>query len=80
MNGSQIYIITSILILVIIAILFFFTNKNKTKKRLSGLASLSFGLIITGIVFGDNRLVGYSLIGAGVVFAIIDIFIKNKDK
>jgi len=33
----------------------------------------SFLLIILGIVFGDNRLIDYSFMEAGMVMAIIDI-------
>jgi hypothetical protein len=40
----------------------------------------AFLLIISGIVFGDNRLIGYSLLGAGVLLAIIDIIMNRKDK
>jgi asparagine N-glycosylation enzyme membrane subunit Stt3 len=78
MNTTQIYIVISIVVLAIIAVLVFFVNKNKKEKKLSKLASLSFAFIISGIVFGDNRLIGYSLIGFGVILAIIDIIKKIK--
>jgi hypothetical protein len=80
MNATQIYITLSIVVLAIIAILVFFVNKNKKERKLSKLAGLSFAFIISGIVFGDNRLIGYSLIGFGVILAIIDIIKKIKTK
>jgi len=75
MNPSQIYIAMSIIVLAIIALLVFFGNKNKNKKekKLTPLAGLAFGFILAGIIFGDDRLIGYSLIGIGVILAIIDI-------
>ena len=76
MNASQIYIAISIVVLALIAILVFFIGKNKKEKKLSKLASLSFAFIIAGIVFGEDRLLGYSLMGFGVILAIIDIIKK----
>ena len=74
MNPSQIYIAISILVLAIIAVLVFF--KSKKEKKLTPLAGLAFGFIMAGIIFGDDRLIGYSLIGIGVILAIIDIIKK----
>ena len=78
MNISQIYIAISIVVLAIIALLIFFVRKNKKDKKLTPLAGLAFGFIIAGIIFGDDRLIGYSLMGVGVILAIIDIFKKLK--
>jgi len=80
MITSQIYIAMSIIVLAIIALLVFFVNRNRKEKRLSKLAGLSFGFIIAGIIFGDDRLIGYSLIGIGVILAIIDMINKSKGK
>jgi len=73
---SGIYIIIAIVVLAVIAILAIYTGKSKRPKRLSKLVMFAMLLIILGIVFGDNRLIGYSFMGAGVILAIIDI-IKN---
>ena len=66
----------SILVLAIIALLVFF--KTKKEKKLTPIAGLAFGFILAGIIFGDNRLIGYILIGIGVILAIIDIIKKVK--
>jgi len=42
-------------------------------------ATLGSTLVILGIVFGENRLIGYSFIGAGVLLSIISM-IKSKRK
>ncbi len=83
MEPSQTYILISIAVLLIIAVLLFLIKgkrKNKKEKRptLTPLAGFAFAFIITGIFFGDNRLIGYSLIGIGVLLAVIDIVKKLK--
>lgn len=77
MNDSQIYILISIIVLAIIAIVVILRRK-KEQKPLSKLAVLAFLFVIAGIIFGDDRLIGYSLIGTGVILAIIDIIKKSK--
>ncbi len=79
MNTSQIYILISIVALAIIMLILIFTRK-KMGKPLSQLATFAFLFIIAGIVFGENRLIGYSLMGVGIVLAIIDIIRQMKNK
>ena len=78
MNISQIWIVVSIVVLAVIAFLVFFVNKNRKEKRLTPLASLAFGFVLAGILFGDDRLIGYGLMGIGVVLAVVDIFNQSK--
>jgi uncharacterized membrane protein len=78
MNTSQIYIIISIATLVFVVILFLAARKKGNK--LTPLLGLAWALVLAGIIFGENRLIGYSLIGAGVVLAVIDMFIRPKRK
>ena len=76
MDTSQVYIISSIVVLAVIALLLILTSRNKPKRGLSKLAALAFAFIIAGIIFGENRLVGYALLGFGVLLALIDIYSK----
>jgi uncharacterized membrane protein len=80
MNISQIYIAISIGVLAVVAILVFFAGKNNKEKRLTPLASFAFAFTLAGIVFGENRFIGYGLMGVGVLLAIVDIFNKVKTK
>ena len=73
MNLLQVYILISIVVLLII-----FIVKRERKEKLTSLAGLSFAFIIAGIIFGSNRLVGYSLMSIGVLLALIDIFKSKK--
>jgi len=79
MDLSQLYFIISILILLIIIFLVFFIKKNKKERKLSPLTSLAFVFVIIGIVFGDNKLMGYGLISIGILLALIDMVNKKKD-
>lgn len=78
MNTPEIYIAIAIVVLAIIAIFAVYMRK-KPRKQPSKLAMLAILLVVAGIVFGDDRLIGYSLIGVGVILGIIDI-IKNLKK
>jgi hypothetical protein len=80
MNTSQLYILLSIIVLVLVALLFFIVNKNKTgkEKNLSPLAGLASALLLAGLFFGENRFIGYGLIGVGVILALIDMINKLR--
>lgn len=78
MNVSQIWIAVSIIVLAVIAFLLFFVNKNRKEKRLTPLASLAFAFVLAGMFFGDNRLIGYGLMGIGILLAVVDIFNQSK--
>jgi len=79
MNVSQIYILIAVLTLVIIAVLVLVASRRRG-KRLSPLAGLAFAFILAGIFFGEERLVGYGLMGVGVVLALVDIAMQSKGK
>lgn len=78
MNISQIYIAVAIVVLAVIATLVFVVGKKGSQKRLSPLASFAFAFVLAGIVFGDDRLIGYGLMGVGVLLAVVDIFVKRN--
>lgn len=79
MNISQAYIAVTIIVLMVIASLFFFGTRNRKEKRLTPLTGLAFGFILAGMFFGDSRLVGYGLMGIGVLLAVVDI-LRNRSK
>jgi len=75
---SQIYIIISIAALAFTAVGMILAVRNREASKLSPLAGLAFGFILAGLLFGQDRLLGYSLLGAGVVLAVIDIFRRAR--
>lgn len=44
------------------------------------LQTLGATLVVLGIVFGDDRLVGYSFMGAGVLLSIISLVIRRRPR
>lgn len=80
MNISQIYIAVSIIALAVVAVLVFFVSKNRKENRLTPLASLAFTFTMLGAIFSDGRLIGYGLMGVGVLLAVADIFNRSRQK
>jgi len=78
MNPSQFYIIVVIIIFLILFMVFCVTASPKN-KRLSPLATLAFILILIGLLFEGNRLIGYGLIGVAIILSVADIFRKPKE-
>ena len=78
MNTSQIYIAVSIAVLALIALFVLFRGRSRKENRLTPLAGLALGFILAGIIFGDDRVIGYGLLGIGVILAVADIFRKSK--
>lgn len=78
MDASQGYILISIVVLALIACLVFFMNKGKSTKRLTPLAGLAFALVLAGLMFGENRLLGFGLLAGGIVLAVVDMIIEWK--
>jgi len=71
----------NIIAIVLLAVIFFIRLKSsdgKKQKRLSRLTAIAFSLIVAGLIFGENRWLGYPLIGTGIILALIDI--KNKNR
>ena len=54
-----------------IAILVLVLNRGKI-HRVSTLTILGVTMVVLGIIFGDSRWICYSLMGAGVLIAVID--------
>jgi len=80
MNISQIYIAVSIIALAVVAFLVFFVSKSRMENRLTPLAGLAFAFTVSGILFSDDRLIGYSLMGVGVLLAVADMYNRSKQK
>ncbi|HSG43279.1 MAG TPA: hypothetical protein VLA72_09000 [Anaerolineales bacterium] len=79
MNTQTAYIAIAIVALAIVAILVFVLGGNKQDNRLTPLAGLAFGFVIAGIIFTNDRLISYGLMGVGIILAVIDIF-RSKRK
>lgn len=78
MGSSQIYILVAIIVLAIIAAVVFFLKRARPANKLSRLAAVAFAFVLAGIIFSENRLVGYGLMVVGIVLAIVDAVKKSK--
>jgi hypothetical protein len=69
---DEMWLIIAIAVGILIVITAAFFTRNKTNAFRDN-ASLAVGmtLVVLGILFGDDRLVGYSFIGVGVLVAAI---------
>ena len=80
MDTSLSWIVITIGAIAIVALLLFVVGKDKDKNRLTPLAGLAFAFIIAGIIFGEDELLGYSLMGVGVLLAFIDMYMRSKSR
>jgi len=79
-NASPIFVAVSIVVLAIVALLAFFIAGRRRENRLTPLAGLAFGFVLAGILFGEDRVVGYGLLGTGVVLAILDMYRRSRNR
>lgn len=77
MEPNNIYILISVLALVLIGLVLFIKQKSTKKKVRTPLTNLAYAFVLAGILFGEERFLGYSLLGIGVLLSVIDI-IRNK--
>jgi membrane-bound ClpP family serine protease len=76
---SEAYILIAIVVLAILVLLLVLRGKQM-KTQPSRWAFLAFFLVLAGILFSENRLVGYGLMGAGVLLAVIDIIVRYRNQ
>lgn len=70
--GISIAAFTAILVVLVL-------NRRKI-HRISTVTMLGMTMVVLGIIFGDSRWISYSLIGVGVLFAIIDAkYVKSHE-
>jgi membrane-bound ClpP family serine protease len=80
MTMSRFYIAAVVVILVAIALMVFLTRKGRHQERLSTLGGMAFALVLAGLFFGEDRLLGYGLLAVGVTLAIIDVFRRRPNR
>jgi uncharacterized membrane protein len=75
---TQVFVVLSVVVLAAIVVLLFLVGKDRKENRLTPLAGLAFGFVLAGILFGDDRLIGYALLGIGVILALVDILRRSR--
>jgi len=74
MDASWPFLLVSLAVLLALAAMILTNRKKEPQEGVSPLAGLAFILVVAGILFGEDRILGYLLLGAGVLLALIDIF------
>ena len=78
MNSQFVYILIAIVVLLILVLLMLIVSKQKKEKPLTMLTSLAFAFVLAGILFGEERWLGYGLMGIGMVLAVVDMVRKMR--
>ena len=69
---DQLWLIFGIVILIVLAAVVFLISKKRTNKE-NTLVTLGTVFVVLGIVFGDDRLLGYSFIAIGIMLSIVSV-------
>jgi len=78
---EPVWIAISIIALVVIMV-FLLISRRKGKQLLnpSNLLILGMSFVVLGIIFGDERIIGYSFIGVGITLSVIDAIRNRKQE
>jgi lipopolysaccharide export LptBFGC system permease protein LptF len=75
-RSPQVYttvaIAVAVVVLAILAVLLV-AGRHRKGKALTGLTGVAFAFVLGGVLFGENRLLGYGLLGIGVALAVVDM-------
>ena len=73
---EPVWIAISIIALVVIVVVLLIA-RGRQYQQPSNLAILGMSLVVLGIIFGDDRRIGYPLIGVGVLLSVIEA-VRNR--
>lgn len=73
---EELWLIIAIAVGIITIAIAFLTRRKKQTIQDNALLTLGAALVTLGIIFGDDRLLGYSFIVIGVLLSIISAVIK----
>ena len=75
---EPVWISISIIAMVVIMVLLLISRRKSNQIiNPSNLLVLGMSFVVLGIIFGDERVLGYSFIGIGVLLSVIDA-IRNR--
>lgn len=77
---AQVYVLIAVVVLAVVFAVTLWVGRGEHRGRLTPLAGIAFGLVIAGVVFGEHRLLGYTLMGAGVALAVVDIVRRSRHR
>lgn len=77
MSASAVYGAIVIGTLAVLAVLFLVVGPGRANRPLTPLAGISLACVVCGIVFADERVVGYGFFLVGIILAIVD-FVRRS--
>ena len=77
--GQWLWLLIAICAAVILAVVILLTRKKGRAREDYALLAPGSTLVVLGIIFGDDPLIGYSFIGVGVLLSIISA-IRSRSK
>jgi len=72
--------VSIVALVVIVALLLISRRGGRQYPRPSNLALVGMSMVVLGIIFGDDRLIGYSFIGVGIIISVVDAIFSRKKK
>jgi len=72
--------VSIVALVVIVALLLISRRGGRQYPRPSNLALVGMSMVVLGIIFGDDRLMGYSFIGIGVLLSVVDSILNRNKK
>jgi hypothetical protein len=77
---EPLWISIAISALVVIMVLLLISRRKRNQiLNPSNLLILGMSFVVLGIIFGDERIIGYSFIGVGVLLSVIDA-VRNRKR
>jgi hypothetical protein len=73
------YVAIGVAVLAVLAILFLVVGRGARQRRLTPLAGLALACVVCGIVFTEERVVGYAFFPVGILLAIIDAVRRSRE-
>lgn len=78
METTKIYYAIAIIGLILLVVFLFFFPRQGNWSKFKPLTAVAIGAVIVGYIFIDNKLLGYILIGSGLILALYDNLRKQK--
>ena len=79
MSAGAAYVAIVIGVLAVLAVLLLVMGRGAGTRRLTPLAGVALACVVCGIVFGEQRVVGYAFFGIGILLAIVDAVRRTRE-
>jgi len=77
-SGTATYIVVTGALTAALLAVALVLGSGSFRQRFTILALVAAGFMLAGILFGEDRAIGYGLFGIGVALIIVDLAIKRR--